>query len=207
VVRKSAFTLIELVFAIVIIGIAVTALPLMNQALTKGSEDNLVQEAIFGASTVLSEATTYHWDENSIDANNTSGLANVINIGSLCDATSTSPRYRLRPGHILEPYHRKCIKDLSITQANQSTDNNVTDVNDLVGSSTLFIGASSASGYKDVTYTLNISVTTNVNFAGSANPDIKEINADIQDNAGNTIVSLSTYVANIGEIDYYKRSF
>ncbi len=208
-VNRTAFTLIELIFAIVIIAITVVSLPMMNQVLTKNIENNLIQEAVFGAATVLNETATYHWDENSIDANNSTGFANVINIAANCEDTKASPRYRLRPGHILQPYHRRCIKDLTIQTSDAGTKDEIDDINDLVGISNLFIDGNTSreEGYKNLTYKVRISVNNTADFGSiSSSSDIKQITADVLDPNGNTtIVSLTSYIANIGEIDYYKK--
>ena len=45
--KRFGFTMIELIFAIVIIAISVMSLPMMTQVTNKGLEESLVQEAIF----------------------------------------------------------------------------------------------------------------------------------------------------------------
>jgi len=115
VVKRAAFTFIELIFAIVVIAISVMSLPMMIQVLSNNMDKNLVQEAIFAAATELNEATTTHWDENSLDANNTNGLADVINVDNSCESNASLSNYRLRTGHILQPLHRKCLSDLNVT--------------------------------------------------------------------------------------------
>ena len=205
-VKRSAFTLIELVFAIVIIAITVITLPVVNQVLTKNMDTNLIQEAIFAAATELNEVTTLHWDENSIDANNSNGLAAVINTNNNCEDDNTSARYRLRPGHILQPYHRKCLNNLNTTVANSNTNDLVDAVEDQNHTAQeIFINPTpTTQGYKS-DYNSTITITYNPNFNG-AQVDMKQITSKI-DKDGRTIVSLTTYVSNIGEVDYYKRSF
>jgi len=67
-VVKRAFTLIELIFAIVIIAITVVSLPMMTQVISKGIEKNLLQEAIFAGAAVLNESVSAKWDENSVES-------------------------------------------------------------------------------------------------------------------------------------------
>ena len=55
-IKKSAFTLIELIFSIVIIGFAVLSLPIMTQVGTKAIGDSLALEAIFLASSKLNQS-------------------------------------------------------------------------------------------------------------------------------------------------------
>ncbi len=207
-VKRAGFTFIELIFAIVIIAITAMSLPMMSQILSNNMEKNLVQEAIFAAAAELSDITTLHWDENSIDSNNTNGLADVINLDLSCKQDSLSNIYRLRPGHISQPFHRKCLNNLNQNAANSNTNNSVDAVEDREHKSqNLFINPTpSAKGYKD-SYKSTLTIKYSPNFDGLPQPNMKKINIEIENSDGNTIVKLSTYIANIGEVDYYKRSF
>jgi len=208
VVRRAAFTFIELIFAIVIIAITVVSLPMLNQVISHNNEKSLVQEAIFAAATELNEATTLHWDENSLEAGDTSGLAKVINIDSNCESNASSSRYRLRPGHIREALHRKCLNNLALGEADSNTNDLVDAVEDNQhASKEIFISSdTTAQGYK-YDYNSTITISYNPVFDGANRQNLKKITSKIYDNDGNVLVSLTTYVANIGEIDYYKRSF
>ena len=195
-VSRLAFTMIELIFAIVVIAIAVLSLPVMVQITSKGIENNLVQEAIFAASAELMGATSYYWDENSMQDIATSQLSRVIDLNANCNDD------RLRPGHIAQPYHRRCL-DLNTTGANDAAGGTIPDLNDaaalVTSTPALFDNPTgSAAGYKDsYTSSLSISRTGNIKF----------LEATIQDSDGNDIVVLRTQSANVGEIDYYKRRF
>ncbi|RLA73492.1 MAG: hypothetical protein DRG78_22495 [Epsilonproteobacteria bacterium] len=197
---KSAFTLIELIFAIVVIGISVVSLPMMNQVTTKSIEGNLVQEAIFIASAELNQAVTAYWDGNSLENNNS--LARVIDDGTCSLSTAINPRQKL--GHINQPYHRRCLDSTAFTLGTvagiQSLDDMVQGVENLNDED------KASSGYKS-TYTTQVEVTRPANFNGS-NINIKEIKVTIRDKtSGDTLTVLKTYSANIGEIDYYKREY
>jgi prepilin-type N-terminal cleavage/methylation domain-containing protein len=63
-IKKSGFTLIELIFAIVIIGFSVLSLPTMTQVSTKAISDSLAIEAIFIASSKLNQIMTYNSNDN-----------------------------------------------------------------------------------------------------------------------------------------------
>jgi len=65
-VRRRAFTLIELIFAIVIMAITVISLPMVMQVDSASRDKNLAQEAILAASTKLSQVLTFQWDEASL---------------------------------------------------------------------------------------------------------------------------------------------
>ncbi|MFA7354436.1 MAG: hypothetical protein WCZ70_07450 [Sulfurimonadaceae bacterium] len=195
VLGRAAFTMMELIFAIVVISIAVITLPMMAQVTSKGIEENIVQEAIFAASAELMGATAYYWDLNSMQDNNLSNLERVIDIGGAsCDAD------RLRPGHVNQLYHRRCL-DSNATVVANTPDNTFPNLNNLT-SRTLFENEAAAgsrdAGYKG-SYDTNVTVTTT--------DDVKKITVSIINSDGDTITSLSTYSANIGEIDFYKRRF
>lgn len=201
-VRRSAFTLIELIFAIVIIAVSVVSLPMMNQAISKGIDDNLVQEAIFAAATELNEAVTASWDDNSIDPTSPNSYTRVLDHSGNCDTIN-----RLMPGHINQPKHRRCI-DSNTTNPADSNTNTTISLDDIEhGVREIFIDDSpDATGYKKK-YRSEVTVTRNVAFNGINNPDVKSLVIKITDETGIPLVQLITYSANIGEIDYYKRSY
>ncbi|QOP46348.1 prepilin-type N-terminal cleavage/methylation domain-containing protein [Sulfurimonas paralvinellae] len=196
-VKRYAFTMIELIFAIVIISIAIVSLPVMTNTTQKGVEQNIVQEAIFAASAQLMGIMSGYWDELSMQDNALSNLSRVINIGGDCDAVT-----RMRPGHIAQPFHRRCLNNdvnpanLSATGGNfYSLDDAVAAVN---GTADIFDNPNASdTGYKD-TYTSTATI--------SRTNDLKKIAVSIQDSNGNTITKLISYSANIGEPEYYKRT-
>ncbi|QHG91716.1 type II secretion system protein [Sulfurimonas sp. CVO] len=201
---RAAFTMIELIFAIVIVSIAVISLPTMIQVTSKGIESNIVQEAIFAASAELMGATSYYWDARSIEDNATSHLSRVIDVDGDCENNASSPRYRLRDGHIAQPYHRRCLDSTSDTVLNtSSTDfpnlNNA--VNTTVDNLFDINATAEASGYKEL-------YKSQVTVAPGTNNNIKILTASVYKDDGATLLTtLKIYSANIGEIDYYKRRF
>ncbi|MCX6053299.1 MAG: type II secretion system protein [Campylobacterales bacterium] len=205
---KSAFTLIELIFAIVIIGISMISLPMMTQAVSKGIEGNLVQEAIFAASAELNQVVSYHWDANSTE--NSNNLAKVV-WTSPNDCNTTT---KLRLGHVSQPLHRRCLDNNASAPTptgSLGSDGILDDIDDTINTTavTLFEGgsATTSKGYKK-----DYSSTTNVTYADfgattAASKNMKKVTVTITDTSGNIVTLLNTYSANIGEIDYYKRSF
>jgi len=194
--NRFAFTLIELIFAIVIISIAVISLPMMVQITSKGIEESLVQEAIFAASAELMGATSGYWDENSMQDINKSHLSRVINLAGDCNDD------KLRPGHIRQPLHRRCLdEDTTVAHDSETPIGalDVFDLNDAAITQIMFTDEDKeAEGYKD-TYTSSIDVNRTDN--------IKIITSTIKNSKDIDIVILRTQSANIGEIDYYKRRF
>jgi len=199
--RRAAFTMIELLFAIVVISIAVMSLPVMMQVTSKGIEDNIVQEAIFAASAELMGATSYYWDLNSMQDATVSKLERVIEVNGGCDAE------RLRPGHVNQPYHRRCLDNNATGLAN-TPDNIFPNLNNAVNIAVgdLFdASAAEAAGYKQ-------EYQGQVGISAGVDNNIKILTADVYgyEDDGVTLKLLTTlkvYSANIGEIDYYKRRF
>ena len=212
---RNAFTIIELIFAIVIIGIAIISLPTMNQATMAGIEGNMVQEAIFVASTELNQVVSANWDDNSLEPGTLNSTARVIDVVTLtgrCEANASLATYRQRPGHINQPLHRRCLDNLGTGLAAGAVAG-VEDLNDMASTNQdLNRSATHAKGYK-LDFTTSVAVTNvNVIFGPdkiNANPNMKKITVTVQDKAAapKLITSLVTYSANIGEVDYYKRSY
>ncbi len=202
--NRYAFTMIELIFAIVIIAISVLSLPMMTQVNARGVENSLVQEAIFAASAELMGASAGYWDLNSMEDKATSSdVPRVIDIGGLCDNNSSSlnSRYRLRLGHIDQQLHRRCLDSNSTGAADTSDSTDVNLDNAEHASEDIFIDTTTeASGYK-ASYKSIVDVTR----VG----DIKSINITITDSnsPANTLVVLNMQSANIGGIEYYSKEF
>ena len=194
--KRFAFTMIELIFAIVIIAIAVVSLPIMTAATQKGVEENILQEAVYAASSQLMNILSAYWDENSMKDGNISLYSRVIDIDNDCNATT-----KLRPGHIAQPFHRRCLDELTVTPLNASGGNyySLKDAEHDLNNTDIFDYPNpDATGYKN-TYTSIIKVFPN-------DHNTKKITITVNNSSGDTITKLITYSANIGEPQYYKRT-
>jgi len=204
VVRRSAFTLIELVFAIVVIAIAVLSLPMMNDVTSKGIENNIVQEAIFAASTELNQDVTYFWDENTTVEDE---YGRVI----WMDSSDCNDTTKLRPGQILQKLHRRCNDDSSI-RPTFTSDGDEDDLDDANKSNQhLLVGdATTASGYKK-DYLIDVNITNNASFGDTTDANvirnIKRVLVTVKDADGNVITKIETFASNVGGIRVSKRSF
>ena len=207
---RKAFTMIELIFAIVIIAISVMSLPMMTQATARGIDSNLLQEVIFSASTELNQAVTANWDEASLEPGEPFSLARVIDDGS-CGSDASLSNYRQMPGHINQPLHRRCLDNNATIISNATADANVISLDDIEKTNEdIFVNRTTdKDSYKDV-YLVTVAVANNVIFGTdqvNTNPNIKQIDVSVTYEDGELITSLTTYSSNIGEIDYYKRSY
>jgi len=209
-VVRSAFTLIELIFAIVIIAISVISLPMMTQTVSRGTDANILQEAIFAAATELNEVVTAHWDENSIETGMPDSTARVIETRiNMCENNASRSTFRQMNGHVNQPLHRRCLDDNSTVRSPDDASGTTTLVIDLNNmahkAQKIFINATpSQTGYKR-SYSSTVKVARPANFNGKNN-NIKVISSTITSD-GKTIATLRTYSSNIGEVDYYKRSY
>ncbi len=205
--KKGAFTLIELIFAIVIIAISVMSLPMMTQATSKGIEANIVQEVIFATGAILNESTTYYWDSASMnDANTTSnGYSRVVNSG---DCLGGAVPYK-RIGHI----NRRCLDNNIITPSSVLSSDSVEQAAVAYNNDPLLRGSGGAASYKDA-----YSATVTVNHCSSGgcvqfgqelnNQNLKEIEIEVTPTGStNILVLLRAYVGNIGEVKPSSRIF
>ena len=213
---KSAFSLLEVVFAIVIMGITMVTLPVMMSSNDKGIDTTLVQEAIFGASAQLNQILSYRWDENSIDETvdpNALGLSSVIQTSyNDCDSNPASSTYGLRPGHIMQAKHRKCLLNFATTPTLASSfgpdAGDLDDIDDVnTSAKSLFINyTAGADGYKqDFKSSVSVSYDTMGGLVGSN--DAKKVTLTVTDAAGNIVTKLTSYTLNIGEVDMDDRIF
>lgn len=123
---RSAFTMIELVFAIVIIGMVAISIPTIMVNNSKNVETNLMQEAILIVATKTGQILTYPWDENSRDP--LSGILATTDVLSIDEGTVEDELERnvsdYRRGHFQEALRRRMTPT--------SADRNATD-NTLLG--------------------------------------------------------------------------
>lgn len=179
---KSAFTLIELIFAIVIIGISVLSLPMMNQAIGSSQEKNLVQEAILIASGDATKAISGKFDENSIQSSNNEIILPI-----------STPDVRNGLINILSPnnvFPQPTINGLENTELDDVDDYETTGFIDVVQE------VGSAQGYKQL-YKKNITVTQQT-FNDVSDLNAKKVVVTIEDENGNTLVKMHTYTFNTG---------
>lgn len=185
--------MIELIFAIVIISVVVLSIPRMVAATQKSVEEGILQEVVFATSAVLVGSLSGYWDANSMEDANVSSLARVIDTAGDCNTTT-----RLRPGHINQPFHRRCL-DSNTTTPSNATGTSYYTLDDAVaainGANLFDNSVASSSGYKD-TYTGSATITQT--------GDTKKIVVQAVKGA-NVVTKLIAYSANIGEPEYYKK--
>ena len=102
---KKASSMIELVIAIVVMGIAMMALPMMLTTVQNNNAFAMQQEAILLARTQIGDIITYRWDENSEDSSFNVGILDTngsSDYNRFPDANNTR-----RVGHVKGDKRRK----------------------------------------------------------------------------------------------------
>lgn len=127
---KRAFSLIEVVFAIVIIAISMMSVPMLLKQSSKSDENSIIQEGILAASTKMGNILSYPWDGNSYDSTNkVLRVLDVKNGDSELSRLVTLPVYtndnNLRKGHIYADRRRKFFDYKSFTSVFPSTAINI----------------------------------------------------------------------------------
>jgi prepilin-type N-terminal cleavage/methylation domain-containing protein len=226
--QHYAFTLIELIFAIVLVAIIVAAVPQMLSQNSKGTEEYIKQEVIAAAAGEAFRIISYPWDTNSFDSgtnrsyvldisggsSNLNRIANtVIRTGHVIPMKGTGAN----AGNVERNFHRQFF-----------TSNTAPANNKLSGASQVdsqLLTESGADAYKKVYnivfpsnengYISDGGGATTFNFPDtnaslSGNMKMATIQIDSTDSTGTTeanIMRIRVYAANIGTPEYYTREF
>ena len=224
IVMRPAFTMIELIFAIVVIGVTLLTVPLMIETNNKSLESSLSQEAIFLAAALLSSESTKEWDANSIVGTSSADeyvLAKILDVGALGGTysrtnigTAGAPIYsNIRIGGLREDKHR-AFYDFNAsagapngglsTPAQTMTINFALPIdNALAAASDYKVGYTNSASRMYVADTGDVLTIIDLNNTVT---NLKMIEVTVPALDGSNVV-LRTYTANIGEVDYAKRSF
>ena len=86
--KKGGFTLIELIFSMVIIAIAFTVFPKILQLATKASVQNVREEAMYNAVAYVGLIKSTVWDENNTEVDDILHVSSDADAGYDCNATT-----------------------------------------------------------------------------------------------------------------------
>lgn len=225
--RKAA-SMLELVIAIVVMGIAVMSLPLILTQSQNANAVALQQEVILATKTKLGYILSYEWDANSYDAN--ASVSRVLDTNGSTSANAafdTNSTHRI--GHVIADNRRRLWDNITTptTQANFNLGNPAVplDIDDFNNRSeqTTVVAA-------DMDYIFNLELNSTVQYisdapsAGTynnqdinfsfnaarapANPtNIKMITVRTRDTSNNVNVVLRSFASNIGESTFAKRAW
>jgi len=213
---RQATSLIELVFAIVIMGIVVMSLPLILTQVQNNDAFAMQQEAILAAKAKIGDILTYEWDESSYSP--TAQRAYVL------DATSDTELSRVagtnrRVGHVNAESRRKLFDtETNATTALGQEGAILNDIDDFSSvNSSVLTAAIVAETADNLDYIFDLNMTTTVTYAADTanyaaptlgvfalNPDnnatitnIKTISVLVS--GTNSNITLRAFTCNIGE--------
>ncbi len=203
---KKGIAMIELIFAIVIIGIVLLSTPMLIQQSVNSGFVALQQEAIAALSSHSGILLSKHWDEG--DANNTTGVAPIIQLTS---PKANSPFKLAGIIDINLSSRTTAVGDDNLTITPIGTDGNETfdifddidDYNNVELNLTIFNNETTTASSGDYV-DQNITIKTIVSFA---NDRPNGNNSDLNDtviNAGNTIFTNQNVYPNNSNIKFIK---
>jgi len=223
---RKAFTMIELIFAIVVIGVTLLTVPLMIQTNNTAMERNLAQEAIFLGAALLSMESTNVWDANSVDTTvdplnpDAYVLAKILDIGGAINTIYgrvavgvPAINTNMRRGGILADKHRQFFDfNTSVGALNGGFSppaQGSAPVSFILAKDP---SAGNAFDYKEnygnnaiSQYVADAADLFTTGSTGVSNLKMVQVTLPVT-NSSQTVV-LRIYKANIGESDYAKRSF
>ena len=230
IVLRPAIAMIELIFAIVIIGLVLMSAPQLISTATKSGYVTIQQESIDEAAAQVSMIIGYHWDENDTDEMYLDPIVNVDSTTAGLEMNSTTFR---RPGTPIESYRSFIRSDgkynLNATASLgiESGESEEDDMDDFHNSDTALTLEGSKAGNIDTNITIEIKVsyisdtatynasTITYNFApapvttGTTNIKMVEANLTTTSNANelDKTIILRAFSCNIGGFQLEERNF
>ena len=212
--KKTAFTLIELIFSMVIIGVAFTVLPKILQLAAKVSVQNVREEAMYNAVAYIGLIKSTAWDENNTVVDDILHV-NVGDNAYDCNSSASNP---IRKGGFTGSRNCKNDKNASITLGMESNDNDIyddmDDFNDVNTSATNYNNSRDYNLSVTVKYIkdINESDTTFSSSEESNSTNTKEITVTVEVNKkqtalGTSLVRMFFTAQNIGQQRINRRNW
>jgi prepilin-type N-terminal cleavage/methylation domain-containing protein len=212
--KFRAFTLIEVVVSVIVLGIIVTAIPALLTTTSNSISEGLKQESFTNAFATISLVSTQNWDENSTKDDNYYKVLTVLGGDSELDCSQSNGR--IGKIQINNGEGRICSSDTSshigvdsatedITKA--ETLNDIDDFNDYNVSNLDKYEINVSVSYVDdsTNYASN-----NINFnlsSSDTSSNIKLIEVNVYDKIGGKVAKLEYFAPNIGLSSISKRDF
>lgn len=163
--NRKAIAMIELIFALVVMGIAMLAIPIITSQSTKGSESAMMQESISQVAANINVVLAKYWD----DANTNSNNERVI-------LKTDSNNFKTRAGLITDTETRINYDQLSVAPADASNvvsdstadpegSDDMSDFNGKKITLSVYDEAQKNKSYEGDYIDKDISLTTTVTFA------------------------------------------
>ncbi|PHR54922.1 MAG: hypothetical protein COA44_12035 [Arcobacter sp.] len=188
---KKAFTLVELIFSIVIIAIVFTVIPRLMAVTTKTMELSIKEDGLFAAISLMGNIIRLPWDSNTLSSN-----------GKILD-TSANTCNDYRVGGFLGS--RNCLNSSAsgTPKANFGTVGLFGDIDDYDTYNTTTLNGR-------IQYNLDVSVDyadVNLNPSAGTN-ELKKITVNVSSNSRSVLCSdFFYYSANLGHVQINKRAW
>jgi len=189
--NKNAFTLVELIFSIVIIAIVFTVVPRLMFVTTKTMEVSIKEDGLFAAIALMGNVVRLPWDSNTVSSE-----------GKILD-TSVNTCTDYRVGGFLGS--RNCLGSSASATPKGSfgTVGSYGDIDD-------YDAYSATTQNGRVQYALDVNVDyadTSLNVSAGTN-ELKEIGVSVSSNSKTVLCSsFFYYSANLGHIQINKRAW
>jgi len=201
---RRAFTLIELIFSMVIIAIAFSVLPKILQLAVKSSTTSLKEEAMYNAVAYVGLIKSTAWDENNTEVDD---ILLVINGNSAYDCNTTTG---YRTGGMKGS--RNCFHEQNASIIG-SDDNDRDDMDDFIT-----LTAKNYNSSRDYNLSVEVAYIDDIaldatqysNTQSTDSTNTKRITVTVKPNKksnvlGNTFVKVSFIAQNIGQIRVKRR--
>jgi len=231
---RPAIAMIELIFALMIMGIAIMSAPMLIATSIQSTDVALYQEGINEAASRAAMVMTYQWDENDVNDSCVPPVLVVANGDSLLDEvnTPTNPNTGRRIGVPKETKSRTFLCEnkrlnASDTLGSESGETSKDDLDDFNANTTLVNIDSASVDYlkKTVTITTTISYISDAPSSGgygsaqfsyvpgttsAQSTNIKQITVTVTSNTGESeldqTITLDAFSCNIGGYKYEERT-
>jgi prepilin-type N-terminal cleavage/methylation domain-containing protein len=217
---KKAFSLIEVVFAIIIVAISLMSVPMLLKQSSKSDEASIIQESVLASSTKMGNILSFPWDSASYDTTNK--VLRVLDVSNSGDSElardTTSLNSNYRKGHIVADKRRRFFDSVTNPTASTTTMDNISYFHN----KTATIGGSGAYDYKDSGITMASKVfyindntnysNKNINFTVRTTPIVNSTNIKMIELTttspllGRSFV-LRTFSCNIGQSGLLERTY
>jgi hypothetical protein len=226
-ILRPAIAMIELIFAIVIMGIALMSAPTLISTAASSVSVALQQEGINEAASRVNMILTYPWDQNDTNDSCIPPVLHVTAGDNELDGNTTTGR---RGGVPLGTNSRtfKCgSDDLNASSIGQEVNGTIDDIDDFVGTTLVSVGG--GTGGKDYIEQTTVNIATTISYindnalysntsfsyapggavAAGQTSNIKHITVTLTSSSGinelNKTIILRAFSCNIGGIEYESR--
>ncbi len=164
---KHAFTMIELIFSLVVMGFILISIPTVMATAEEAKSENIIQEAIFASATKINQMLSYSWDANSINPTTTFTYARVLDAGGNVNFNRNGAT-NFRIGHLVQSGHRRLFSAVTaptgiLGQEGTGIDD-IDDFNAVVNQNLFIEDTTQSTGYKK-----NYLISVDVDYVSDSN--------------------------------------